>query len=180
MNKIVMLMMVVLITGCGPSHMVAKEPCIDIRGVKPVEGKAALVVGRTTIFGGGINFENYLNKTFIGTTKGRSFFITSVDPGDHYITAHGENYASMLIRFEAGKTYYVQNEVRMGAFMARAKVELVDAQHMHNDMGGDCFYYEKDPTEEVEGLTDVEFGWARENWGKTTPINAQPSETITK
>lgn len=166
------------LAGCGPSHMVVKEPCPDVRGIKPPTGKAALVIGRTTIFGGGINFENYLNKRFIGTTKGHSFFVTLVDPGDHYVTAHGENYAGMLVRFESDKTYYLQNEVRMGVFIARAKLNFTDAQRLYDDMDGKCYFYAKDPSDNVDDLTDQEFEWAKEDWGKDTPINVAPKETI--
>jgi len=159
-----------VLVGCGPKHMISKEPCPDIRGVVPPQGKAALVVGRTTIFGGGINFENYLDKKFIGTTKGHSFFIATVPPGKHYVIANGENFASLLINFEPDKTYYVQNEVRMGAFIARVNLDYVDAKHMFDDMSGNCQYYEIDPSEKVDDLTDEEFKSAIEDVSPN-PIN---------
>ena len=181
MKRFIMAVLAVtLLAGCGPKYMVAKEPCIDVRGIKPAEGKAALVVGRTTIFGGGINFENYLNRKFIGSTKGHSFFVTTVEPGDHYVSARGENFASLLVRFEPNKTYYIQNEVRMGVFIARVKLDFVDAQHLFNDMAGTCQYFEKDPTEQVSDLNDEEWKWVVEDFNGTTPINAQPVVTVIK
>jgi hypothetical protein len=165
-----LMLLVLLLAGCGPKHMIAKEPCPDVSGVVPPQGKAALVVGRTTIFGSGINFENYLDKKFIGTTKGHSFFVATVPPGKHYVIANGENFASLLINFEPDKTYYVQNEVRMGAFIARVKLDFVDLKHMQDDMGGTCKFYEIDPNEKVDDLTDEEFKSAIEDAG-STPIN---------
>lgn len=161
MHKCILLFLVLLstltVTGCGPRHMLAKEPCIDIRGVVPAPGKSALVVGRTTIFGSGVNIENYLDKKFIGTTKGHSFFVSPVEPGSHYVTARAENFDTVLLNFEPDKTYYLQNEIRMGVFIARTKYDVVDAQHLYKDMDGNCYFYEVDASSIGENLSDDEF-----------------------
>ena len=157
-NPVLLLVIsVIALSGCGPRHMVAKDPCPDVRGVVAPKGKAALVVGRTTIFGGGVNIENYLDKKFIGTTKGHSFFISPVEPGLHYVTARAENFDSVLLNFEPDKTYYLQNEIRMGVLFARTKYEVVDAQHLFNDMDGKCNYYEADPSSLGDDLSEDEF-----------------------
>lgn len=161
--------------------MVAKNPCPDIRGVVAPKGKAALVLGRTTVFGGAVNIENYLDKKFIGTTKGHSFFISSVEPGLHYVTARAENFDTVLLNFEPDKTYYLQNEIRMGVFFARTKYDIVDAQHLFNDMDGKCNYYEADPSSPGEDLTDEEFkeivaDYQKEHGDK--PLNEEPKYQV--
>ena len=84
----------------------------------------------------------------------------------------------MLLRFEPNKTYYIQNEVRFGAFIARAKLDFVDAQHLYNDMDGHCDYYVKDPSEKVDDLNDEEWKWAKEDYSQTEPINAPAKNTV--
>lgn len=165
---------ILTMSGCGPRHMLEKEPCIDIRGVVPPPGKSALVVGRTTIFGGAINIENYLDKKFIGTTKGHSFFVSPVEPGFHYVTARAENFDTVLLNFEPDKTYYLQNEIRMGVFIARTKYDVVDAQHLYNDMDGKCHFYEADQSSPGDDLSDEEFKEIVEDYKKEhgdTPSN---------
>lgn len=163
-----------LLSGCGPRHMVAKDPCPDVRGVVAPTGKAALVIGRTTIFGGGVNIENYLDKKFIGTTKGHSFFIAPVEPGLHYVTARAENFDTVLLNFEPDKTYYLQNEIRMGVLFARTKFDFVDAQHLFNDMDGKCNYYEADSSGAGDDLSDEDFKQIVDDYQKEygdRPIN---------
>lgn len=168
MRKSVLLLLIVVfaLAGCGPRHMVSKDPCPDVRGVVAPKGKAALVLGRTTIFGSGVNIENYVDKKFIGTTKGNSFFIAPVEPGRHYVTARAENFDTVLLNFEPDKTYYLQNEIRMGVLFARTKYDVVDAQHLFNDMDGKCHYYEVDSSSPGDDLTDEEFKQVVEDYQK--------------
>jgi len=161
MRKLVMAFLILVsaltLSGCGPRHMVAKEPCIDVRGVVPPPGKSALVVGRTTIFGSGVNIENYLDGKYIGTTKGHSFFVSPVEPGMHYVTAEAENFDTVLLKFEPDKTYYLQNEIRMGVLFARTKYDIVDAQHLYSDMDGKCNFYEVDKASTGDDLSEEKF-----------------------
>lgn len=152
-----MICLVSTLIGCAPRYMVTKNPCPDVRGVVPSQGKSALVIGRTTTFGGGVNIENYLDKKFIGTTKGRSFFVSSVEPGLHHVTARAENTETVLLNFEPDKTYYLLNAIRMGVIFARTKYYLMNAQEFYNDMDGTCNFYEADKSSPGADLSDEEF-----------------------
>ena len=114
--------------------------------------------------------ESDLDRKFIGNTHGHTTFATTVDPGDHFVSAQGENVASLLIRFESGKTYYVQNEVRMGVITARINLVLVDAEHLYKDMDGKCYFFEVDKSELPPDLTEEEFEKVKQVGG-ITPIN---------
>ena len=155
--SVLMICFVFTLIGCAPRYMVSKNPCIDVRGVVPSQGKAVLVIGRTTTFGGGVNIENYLDKKFIGTTKGRSFFVSSVEPGLHHVTARAENTETVLLNFEPDKTYYLLNAIRMGVIFARTKYYLMNAQEFYNDMDGTCNFYEADKSSPGADLSDEEF-----------------------
>ncbi len=181
MRKSVMLLLMLFsamsLFGCGPRYMVAKEPCIDIRGVVASPEKSALVIGRTTVLGSGVNFENYLDKKFIGTTKGHSFFVSSVEPGFHYVTARAENLDTVLLNFEPDKTYYLQNGIRLGVFIARTKFFVADAQNLYNDMDGNCYFYEIDKSGPGDDLSDEEFKVIVEDYKKE---HGDPSKQVEK
>ena len=89
---IAILPLVMLLAACSPSNMVKKDERLDIRTVKPEQGKAALVVARTTSFGGAINFFTYLDKKSIGVTRGKGCFIKKdIEPGQQYLIARTES-----------------------------------------------------------------------------------------
>ena len=144
-------------TGCGPSRMVLKANCPDLREIKAPEGKAAMVIGRATNFGGAINIDNYLDKKFIGTTRGRGFFTTIVEPGEHYVIGDAENWDVLKLGFERGKTYYVGQGVRLGVFSARTSYTVMTGDQLYREMDGHCQYYELDPTANVSDLSDEDF-----------------------
>ncbi len=104
------------IASCGGFYMLESEPPGEI---KPQDGKAALVIYRGTSYGAAMRIDNYLDGTFIGQTKGKSYFITPVDPGEHIVLADAENNACAKITFEEGKTYYLLQAIYPGIMAAR-------------------------------------------------------------
>ena len=78
------------------------------------EDKALLVIIRDTYFGGAIVFWNYLDGQFIGETMGNTYFITDVDPGQHYVVVETENTCAADLTFEAGKRYFLREGIAMG------------------------------------------------------------------
>lgn len=143
--------------GCSPSRMIAKESCPDLREIKPPAGKSALVIGRTTIFGGAVNIDNYVDRKFIGTTRGKGFFTSTVEPGQHFAIADAENFDAVLLNFEPDKTYYLRQEIRMGVLSARTKYDIDESKKMYDEMDGKCQYYELDPAANVPDLKEDKF-----------------------
>ncbi|HUI92494.1 MAG TPA: hypothetical protein VLX68_09635 [Chitinivibrionales bacterium] len=109
-------MLVFFIAGCGNQYMRKPAACPEI---KADQSKATLVIYRTTSFGWVKEIHNYLDKAYIGTTKGKCFFATKVDPGSHYVIADAENKACAKINFEAGKVYYLCQSIFIGVWSAR-------------------------------------------------------------
>ena len=77
----------VLLSSCGGLSMIEKDVPTEI---KADPDNAKLVIYRGTSFGFAVKLDNYLDEKFIGQTKGKSFFITTVEPGEHYVIASGE------------------------------------------------------------------------------------------
>ena len=139
-------------TGCLPSYMVKVNKCPDLRTIKPQPGKAALVIGRTTSFGGAVNFEHYLGRDFIGSTRGYGFFVTPMDTGDQFVTAQSENHSAVYLKAVADKTYYLQDNVSMGLMKAHVFLDPVQGDAMYKSMDGDCSFFARDTTKKVDQL----------------------------
>lgn len=123
-----LLAMVVLVTGCASVPMASLED--DTKGklfsVKP--DKSSIYVYRNENFGGAISMTVSLNGRVAGQTGPQTYFLWEVDPGSHEIASHTENVSTLKLATEAGKAYYVWQEVKMGAFMARSLLQQVDEE----------------------------------------------------
>ena len=151
--------LLLLLSGCSPAHMVKKETNLNVATVKPEPGKAALVVARTTNFGGAINFYTYWGRKFIGVTRGKGCFVKrDIVPGLEYLIARTESLETGKINFEPDTVYYVQQSPRMGWVVARVTMAPVDAPHLAEEIGSDgCAFYEVDSKDVAEDLSDHEY-----------------------
>lgn len=155
----------IFLTACGgPKHMIT----MDVKPtIAPKSDKAVLVIARTTSIGFAVTIENYLDKKLIGQTKGKSYFITDVTPGKHYVMGHAENWATAGINFEAGKMYVLNQDIRMGVWMARTGFSPLtwnDAMKEINESGMEYRVYDiKNPGED---MSDKDFNDARDDFEK--------------
>jgi len=156
---IILLPFIILLAACSPAHMVKKDDKLNIAMVQPQPGKAALVVARTTSFGGAINFFTYLGKKGIGVTKGKGCIAkTDIEPGLQYLIARTESLETGKIAFEPGKVYYVQQTPRIGWVVARVSLNPLSQSKMSEEIGTDgCDYYVIDEKDPIEDLTDHEY-----------------------
>jgi len=88
-------------------------------GLAATSDLALLVIVRDSFFGGGIVFCNYLDAKFIGESMGKTYFITHVQPGEHYVVSATENTGVAHLNFQAGKHYFLRQGVTMGLWRAR-------------------------------------------------------------
>lgn len=151
------------ISACTPPrHMLVREGAtLDIRNIKPENGKAALVVARTTIFGGAIEFDTYLDKKMIGVTQRKGFFVKSdVMPGTRYVISRAENMEPIKIIFEQDRVYYLQQIPRMGVWKARVSVAPLTPEELMTTMDADCKLMEYNPNDPGDELSDEEYNEA--------------------
>jgi len=87
--------------------------------VKP--GKANIYVYRNEVLGAAIKMDVSLDGKPVGQTAAKTFFALEVAPGKH--TLQGDS--ALDLTAEAGKNYFVWQEVKMG-FIAGNKLQLVD------------------------------------------------------
>ena len=143
LKAIMILLSVLVVAGCTPRHMVKVVDCPDLRTIRPPADKSALVIAETSPFENydwedNPDIHNYLDRKFIGTIRSFSFSVTTVDPGEHYVTSNGENNETILLNFKPGTTYYLKQERSMGFSLPRTRYIQVKGDRVFNDMKGKC------------------------------------------
>jgi len=63
-----------------------------------------------------------------GDTKQKTFILKTVKPGKHVVATHTENTSELTLNTEAGNNYFIWLEVRLGIFVPRAELHLVDKE----------------------------------------------------
>ena len=94
--------------------------------VKP--DKANIYVYRNESMGAAVKMDVELNGKPIGQTVAKTYFALEVAPGKHTLVSKAENDAVLDVPAEAGKNYFVWQEVKMGLLYARNKLMLVDEE----------------------------------------------------
>jgi len=131
-----------LLSGCAATSMVAPDRQPDLA---PQSDMATLVIIRDTSFGFAIVFWNYLDGKLIGETKGKTYFVTRVKPGPHYVVVTTENTAVAHLDFQPGKTYYLREGVLLGLWRARTNGFSPVNQQEALEAMKNCTYMEYDP-----------------------------------
>jgi uncharacterized protein DUF2846 len=92
-------------------HMIATEarPALTAKS-----DRAVLVIVRTSSFYADSVINNYLDGKLIGQTQGKSYFMTDVKPGVHYLVSRADNTDTARIKFEAGRVYFLQQGIYPG------------------------------------------------------------------
>ncbi len=135
-----LVLMPVFLLSCaaGTVHMIEQ----DVRptlATKP--DKAVLVIVRTTSLGWGLTFDNYIDGKMIGQTRGKSFFITEVQPGTHFVMAKAENVAAAKINFEAGRIYFLDQGIYPGFWTMRTGFSPMAAEEAKKQLGESGIQY---------------------------------------
>jgi len=141
---------VVLLSGCAASGNMVK------RDVKPEfkakSDTATLVIIRDAAMGFAIIFWNYLDGKLIGESTGKTYFITDVKPGPHYVVVTTENTAVAQIDFQPGRIYFLREGVIMGLWRARTNgFEALTYEQAREAMDS-CTYLVFDPNKGGEDM----------------------------
>ncbi|MHB8526333.1 MAG: DUF2846 domain-containing protein [Candidatus Acidiferrales bacterium] len=114
---------------CGPDiHYSTKK----LKGRAAVEtaplpaGEAIVYVVRPTHYGALIQTKLAMDGQWMGINKANSYFVFLADPGPHNFCSESENASRLSLDLEAGKTYYLQQHIRLGINKARNKLSELD------------------------------------------------------
>ncbi len=89
---------------------------------QPAE-KALIYVLRPSMIGNKVQTKLAVDGDWKGVNRGNNYFYFTLDPGEHYFCSAAENRSLLKLSVEAGKTYYLQQHVRMGVMKARNKLD---------------------------------------------------------
>lgn len=113
----------ILITGCASTKQYVRFPNQN----KAIENPtmARIYVARPTSFGGAISMKVSDGDTVIGKTGPKGYLCWERVPGKITIKGKSENSCQLTLDTEQGESYYVQQHVRFGFFVARNKLSLL-------------------------------------------------------
>ena len=151
MKKILALLAVVFIfSGCAATSMIAPDRKPNLT---PATDKSTVVIIRDAFLGNAIVFWNYVDGKFIGETKGKTYFVTQVPPGKHYLVVTTENTAVAQIDFQPGRIYYLREGIAMGIWRARTSGFSPMTPEEAKAAMNSCTYWEVDPS---KGIGDMD------------------------
>jgi len=87
--------------------------------------KALIYVVRPTMGGNKVQTKLAADGQFKGINRGNNYFFFTLDPGQHYFCSQAENKSTLSLKVEAGKTYYLQQKIKMGFMKARNKLVVI-------------------------------------------------------
>lgn len=116
----------VTLSGCASVPMASAEMDKQAKQFTTVPDKAKIYIYRDENMGAAVKMPVLLNGMAVGDTVAKSYILREVEAGEHTIISKTENDAELKLTTDAGKNYYVWQEVKMGAFSARSKLHLVD------------------------------------------------------
>jgi hypothetical protein len=96
------------------------------KSLQPADGKALVYILRPAGLAMLIRMNVRCDSLHIGSTKAHNFVYTMLEPGQHTLMSFSENRAKLEITVEAGKVYFVKQEVTMGFAYAETGLTLLD------------------------------------------------------
>lgn len=138
-----------LFVSCATTHMNKIEKAPDLISQPD---KATLVIIRDAWIGGAIVFWNYLDGKLIGETQGKTYFVTSVTPGPHYVVVATENTGVAHFDFKPGKTYFLGEGVTVGWWRARTSGFYPMTPEDAAEAMKNCSYLEYNPKSGQEDM----------------------------
>lgn len=118
--------LVLLLTGCASVPMAPLDQDSKAKDFSPIPNKASLYIYRNESFGAAIPMTVSVNGKALGQTAAQTYFRLNLTPGKYNVESHAENVSNLPLTTEAGKNYFVWQEVKMGMWMARSLLQQTD------------------------------------------------------
>jgi hypothetical protein len=115
-----------LSTGCASVQMASADRDASAKTFAVGQEKANIYVYRNESMGAAVKMPVALNGKLVGDTASKTYMRLEVPPGNHTLVSKTENDSVLAVNAEAGKNYFVWQEVKMGMFTARSSLQLVD------------------------------------------------------
>lgn len=118
--------LILLLSGCASVPMASLDQDTKAKDFSPVPNKASLYIYRNESFGAAMPMTVSVNGKVLGQTAAQTYFRLNLTPGKYNVESHAENVSTLPLTTEAGKNYFVWQEVKMGMWMARSLLKQTD------------------------------------------------------
>ena len=118
--------LLLLLSACASVPMAPLDQDTKAKDFSSIPGKASLYIYRNEIFGAAIPMTVSVNGRALGQTAARTYFRLNLTPGKYNVESHAENVSSLPLTTEAGKNYFIWQEVKMGIWMPRSLLQQTD------------------------------------------------------
>jgi outer membrane biosynthesis protein TonB len=92
---------------------------------EPAADKSLVYVLRPTMMGSKIQSKLAVDGEWVGVNRGHNYFFLTLAPGEHFFCSKAENRSTLAASLEAGKTYFLEQKIKMGFMKARNKLALL-------------------------------------------------------
>lgn len=117
-----------LTAGCASVKMADDSQDAQAKTFQTAPDKAHIYVYRNESMGAGVKMPVALNGKPVGVTVAKSYLMLAVPAGQQTLLSSAENDSELKLNTEAGKNYFVWQEVKMGFIKARNSLQVVDEQ----------------------------------------------------
>jgi hypothetical protein len=126
--KAVLLLLPLALGACAAVPMA--DPILDrqAKAFQPGPDESAIFLFRDQSLAADSLIPVSIDGRVAGKTAEQTYFLWIVPPGEHRIASHGEPPDELSLRTEAGRTYYVRQEIRLWGLAPRASLQLVDEE----------------------------------------------------
>lgn len=114
-----------LLAGCAGTRQFVAMPDQNKTVDDPAKGR--IYVLRSSSFGSAVGMNVADSGNPIGSTGPKGFLCWERDPGDVVVSSTAENTSRVSLPVRPGSVHYVLQNIRMGIWMARTELEVLDA-----------------------------------------------------
>ena len=115
-----------LFGGCASVPLASPVRDAQSKRFSPPSDKASLYVYRDENFGSAIKMLVSINGKVLGQTAAKTYLQIDLKPGRYKIDSTTENVSTLGLWVDAGRSYFVWQEVKMGVWSARSALKEVD------------------------------------------------------
>ena len=112
--------------GCASATQYVPMPDLAEKVDDPAKGRIYVV--RPSSFGGAVGMIVSDGGTPIGSTGPGKFLCWEREPGDVIVSSSSENTSRVSLPVRAGSVHYVLQNIRMGIWIARTDLEVLDEE----------------------------------------------------
>jgi uncharacterized protein DUF2846 len=105
------------------------------KNLVPPPGKAIIYIVRPTIMAFAVPMRLDCDSFQVGWISAKTYLYTILDSGEHTLKSLSENEFHLKVNLEAGKIYYIEQEIRMGILYARTKLKLLNDETGRKELG---------------------------------------------